>query len=96
MESRTATAIRLVRQGEVYFVKPALVESALFIVSTQTGPTVVLHAPLQLVKARPGSGVAVSVTTVPAAKLAAQVLPQLMPAGELVTVPGLPRLTFSA
>jgi len=43
--------------------------------------------PLQPVKVEPAAGVAVSVTTVPLAKLAEQVAPQLIPAGELVTVP---------
>src|SRR5881398_2837908 len=33
------------------------------------------------------AGMAVSITTVPLAKLAEQVAPQVMPAGELVTVP---------
>src|SRR5439155_6091994 len=43
--------------------------------------------PGQPVKVEPAAGVAVSVTTVPLAKLAEQVAPQVMPAGELVTVP---------
>src|SRR6266550_3954752 len=43
--------------------------------------------PLQPVKVEPAAGVAVSVTTVPLAKLAEQVAPQVIPAGELVTVP---------
>src|SRR5439155_18310083 len=43
--------------------------------------------PLQPVKVEPAAGVAVSVTTVPLAKLAEQVAAQLIPAGELVTVP---------
>src|SRR5213076_214342 len=43
--------------------------------------------PLQPVKVEPAAGVAVSVTAVPLVKLAEQVAPQLMPAGELVTVP---------
>ena len=43
--------------------------------------------PLQPAKVEPDAGVAVRVTTVPLLKLAEQALPQLMPAGELVTVP---------
>src|SRR5207247_631336 len=43
--------------------------------------------PLQPLKAEPAAGVAVSVTAVPLAKLAAQVTPQLIPTGALVTVP---------
>jgi len=43
--------------------------------------------PLQPPKVEPAAGAAVSVTAVPLAKLAAQVGPQLMPAGLLVTVP---------
>jgi hypothetical protein len=38
-------------------------------------------------KVDPAAGVAVKVTTVPLLKAAEQVLPQLMAAGELVTVP---------
>src|SRR3989475_1339316 len=43
--------------------------------------------PLQPLKVEPAAGAAVSVTAVPLAKLAAQVAPQVMPAGLLVTVP---------
>src|SRR5207253_1191692 len=43
--------------------------------------------PLQPVKMEPAAAVAVSVTVVPLVKLAEQVTPQLIPAGELVTVP---------
>src|SRR5438552_1416454 len=43
--------------------------------------------PLQPLKVEPAAGLAVSVTAVPLAKLAEQVAPQVMPAGELVTVP---------
>jgi hypothetical protein len=45
-----------------------------------------LQAPDQPVKVEPAVGAAVRVTDVPSAILAEQVLPQLMPAGEL-TVP---------
>src|SRR5207244_10207328 len=43
--------------------------------------------PLQPLKVEPAAGAAVSVTAVPLAKLAAQVAPQVIPPGELVTVP---------
>src|SRR5213076_2587955 len=43
--------------------------------------------PLQPPKVEPAAGAAVSVTAVPLAKLAAQVAPQVIPPGELVTVP---------
>src|SRR3989442_7085480 len=43
--------------------------------------------PLQPVKVEPVVGTAVSVTAVPLVKLAAQVAPQMMPAGALVTAP---------
>jgi hypothetical protein len=46
-----------------------------------------LQAPLKPEKVQPEAGDAVSVTPVPELKLAAQVPGQLMPAGELVTVP---------
>src|SRR5438094_8460077 len=43
--------------------------------------------PLQPAKVEPAAGAAVSVTEVPLANAAAQVVPQEMPAGALVTVP---------
>jgi hypothetical protein len=52
-----------------------------------THEPVPVHAPLQPVNVDPEAAVAVSVTDVPLLKLAEQVEPQLMPAGELVTVP---------
>src|SRR5437762_13524278 len=55
-------------------------------VSTQA-PVPEHPPPLQPLKVEPAAGVAVSVTTVPLAKLAEQVAPQLIPAGALVTVP---------
>ena len=45
------------------------------------------HAPDHCPNAKPVLGVAVSVTLVPLLKVAAQVGPQLIPAGVLVTVP---------
>ena len=44
------------------------------------------HAPVHPVKVEPPPGVAVSVTAVPAVKLALHVGPQFIPAGVLVTV----------
>jgi hypothetical protein len=46
-----------------------------------------LQAPLQPVKVEPLAGLALSATAVPAAKLALQADPQLIPLGLLVTVP---------
>src|SRR5439155_14234150 len=43
--------------------------------------------PVQPVKVEPAAGAAVTVTVVPLAKLAEQVAPQVIPTGELVTVP---------
>src|SRR5438034_679532 len=54
---------------------------------TTHDPAPVHPPPLQPLKIEPAAGVAVSVTAVPLAKLAAQVAPQVMPAGALVTVP---------
>lgn len=80
------------RESQAYLVKPAFTDKLLLIVTVQVGwvPT---QAPLQPVKARPGSAVAVSVTAVLASKLAAQAAAQLMPAGALVTVPTLLKLS---
>ena len=46
-----------------------------------------LHAPPQPANPQPAAGVAVKLTKVPRVKPALQVAPQLIPAGELVTVP---------
>src|SRR5439155_6064931 len=43
--------------------------------------------PVQPVKVEPAAGVALRVTTVPLSKLAVHAAPQVIPAGELVTVP---------
>jgi hypothetical protein len=65
--------------------KTAPTLAAAFIVTLQE--PVPLHAPLQPAKVEPVAGVAARVTTLPCAKLALQVAPQLKPAGALVTVP---------
>ena len=46
-----------------------------------------VQAPVQPVKAEPEAGVAVRVTLVPVRKADAQAVPQVTPAGVLVTVP---------
>jgi hypothetical protein len=56
-----------------------------FIVTVQA--PVPLHAPPQPANRQPVAGVAVKLTCVPTPKLALQVAPQLIPDGELVTVP---------
>src|SRR5262245_33607023 len=63
----------------------AVTEVLAFSVTAQ--PPAPAQAPLQPWKSDPVAGVAVSVTLVPLTKLCAQALPQLMPVGELVTVP---------
>ena len=65
--------------------KFALTEAAAFMVTLQA--PVPLHAPPQPAKVEPELGVADKFTTVPLAKLAEQVVPQEIPAGELVIVP---------
>ena len=50
-------------------------------------PDVLEQAPLQPANREPGEGVAVKVTLVPIAKVAAQVEPQSIPDGVLVTLP---------
>ena len=64
--------------------KSAIPDRSAFMLTVQVA--VPVHAPLHPTKVDPEAA-AVSVTTVPLSKLAAQVLPQLMPDGLLVTVP---------
>jgi hypothetical protein len=54
---------------------------------TVQGPVPLQPPPLKPPKVKPGSDAAVKVTEVPLSKDAEQVLPQLIPAGLLVTVP---------
>lgn len=65
--------------------KVAVTFAAALIVTTHAPEPV--HAPDQPAKLEAPSGVAVSVTTVPASKSVAQLAPQPMPEGALVTVP---------
>src|SRR6185295_17478497 len=76
--------------------KFAVTEVAALIVTAHV--PVPVHAPLQPVNVAPAAGVAVSVTAVPLLKDAEHVVPQLTPAGALVTVPdpAPARLTVSA
>ena len=62
------------------------VTDRVWLIATTHAP-VPLQAPLQPANVEPEAGVGVRVTWVPSAKLAEQVGPQLIPAGELVTVP---------
>jgi len=55
--------------------------------TTMQVPVPAQPAPLHPAKVEVPFGAAVSVTTVPCAKVAVQVEPQLIPAGLLVTVP---------
>lgn len=76
--------VRLI--GKDAGMKFALTEVAAFIVTVQV--PVPVQAPLQPAnREAPEVGVAVRVTLVPWMKLAEQVAPQLIPAGELVTAP---------
>ena len=68
-----------------FVVKVAVTDCAAFMVTTQL--PLPLQAPVHPVKDEPVVGVAVNVTCVPLLKLALHVVPQLIPAGLLVTVP---------
>src|SRR6266704_3302625 len=72
--------------GKLCSVKVAVTVVAAVMVTTH-GPVPEHPPPLQPVKVEPVAGLAVSVTAVPLVKLAEQVAPQVIPAGELVTVP---------
>jgi hypothetical protein len=71
--------------GGAAAVKVAPTLLAAFIITLQA--PVPLHAPLQPANVEPLAGVAMRDTELPCAKLALQVAPQLMPAGELATDP---------
>src|SRR5437667_9729918 len=73
-------------RGKVCSVKVAVTVVAAESVTTHA-PVPEQPPPLQPLKVEPAAGVAVSVTAVPLAKLAVHVAPQVIPAGELVTVP---------
>jgi hypothetical protein len=70
----------------IWRIKLAVTLSAEFIVTVQV-PVPLQPPPLQPENVEPVVGLADNVTTVPKAKLALQVAPQLTPAGVLVTVP---------
>ena len=57
------------------------------VIETEQMLEVPLHAPPHPVKVEPLAAMARTLTVVPEVKLAVQVAPQLMPVGELVTVP---------
>jgi hypothetical protein len=65
--------------------KAALTSSAAFIVTLHE--PIPLQAPLQPQNSDPEAGEAVSVRAAPVAKLSEHDVPQLMPAGLLITVP---------
>jgi hypothetical protein len=64
----------------------ALTDWAVLMVTVQ-GTVVPVHAPPQPAKAAPDDALGVKLTVSPLTKFAEQVAPQLMPEGELVTVP---------
>src|SRR5436309_3078665 len=77
--------------GVTVRVKVCTVKVAVTVVAAETvtphDPVPEHPPPAQPVKVEPAAAVAVSVTAVPLAKRGAPVAPQLIPAGELVTVP---------
>ena len=68
-----------------YLLKVAVTVFAALIVTVHL--PVPVHAPLHPLNTDPEAAEAVSVTTVPLAKFALQVVPQLIPEGVLATVP---------
>src|SRR5207244_12644802 len=71
---------------KVWIANVAVTEVAALIVTVQVAVPE-QPPPLQPAKVEPATGAAVKVTEVPLANAAAQVAPQAMPAGALVTVP---------
>src|SRR5438034_5478563 len=81
-----AVGVMMEAAGGVMSVNVAVTVVAALTVTVQApGPE--QPPPLQPLKVEPAAGAAVNVTAVPLAKLAAQVAPQVMPAGLLVTLP---------
>ena len=76
----------LIEERPACLLKVAVTDSAV-VASDNWHAPVPLHAPLHPANAEPAAGVAVSCTDVPEAKFALHVVPQLIPAGLLVTVP---------
>ena len=75
----------VVERVNVFWVKVAVTDLMLSIVTIQL--PVPVHAPLHPANEELAAGVAVRVTVVPFKKLVWQLAPQLIAAGELVTVP---------
>src|SRR5206468_11795503 len=80
------TPVLLTVSVKVWRAKVAVTVVAALIVTVQV-PVPVQLPPLQPEKVEPAAGAAVKVTELPLAYAAAQVVPQAMPAGALVTVP---------
>src|SRR6266403_5304106 len=78
--------VLLTVSAKLWSASVAVTDVAALIVTVQV-PAPVQPPPLQPVKLEPAAGVAVSVTAVPLVNEKAQVAPQEMPAGALVTVP---------
>src|SRR5947199_7725114 len=81
-----AVGVMMEAAGGVMSVNVAVTVVAALRVTVQA-PVPEQPPPLQPPKVEPAAGAAVSVTAVPLVKLAAQVAPQVIPPGELLTVP---------
>src|SRR5438132_4744088 len=81
-----AVGVMMEAAGGVMSVNVAVTVVAALRVTMQ-GPVPAQPPPVQPVKEEPAAGAAVRVTAVPLGKLAAQVAPQVIPTGALVTVP---------
>src|SRR5262249_33544182 len=79
-----STAVSAI-DSESALVKVAVTDRATSIVTGQA--PVPVHAPLQPENVEPAAGAAARLTTVPGSELALPLAPQLIPAGDEVTVP---------